>query len=297
MKDRRGVDGERGGAIVPNLFIVGAMKSGTTSLHTYLAAHPDVYMSSTKEPGYFTPEEGYYPKDLDWYLSLFEAGAGHRVVGESSTHYTKRPVFDGVAERIRKFSTDARIVYVMRDPVRRAISHYWHARRRFEEHRSILEAIEEVDVYRQFGDYPYQLEPYLSTFGSGQVYTLTFETLTRDPRAATNDVLEWLSLGALPDAVDFSRENAMPEEMKGVRGQGRLQRLRSNPIWSKLSPLVPGPVKGIGKRMAQRPLEHTTEHEEAVSDLLRPWAEDVVQRTSALLGRDFHEWTSEVRGE
>lgn len=283
--------------VVPNLFIVGAQKSGTTSLHTYLDAHPDIFMSATKEPGYFTPTESYYPKELAWYLDLFAEGRGARFVGESSTHYTKRPAMNGAEGRIAQFSPDARILYVMRDPIRRAISHYWHARSRMEEHRSILEAIREEPIYRHFGDYEMQLRPYLDTFGRDRVHALTFEHLTREPRVAVNSVLSWLGLSVLPDDVSFDRQNARPEAMVGVRGRGRLQRFRGNALWSALSPLVPRSVKTLGKRMAQQPVEFTTRHDAAVAEILRPWALESVGRLETLLGRDFPEWTTLATGD
>src|SRR5579872_2507705 len=92
----------------PNLFIIGAMKSGTTSLHEYLAAHPQIAMSRVKEPGFFV-EELSFGRGLEWYLSQFDADERHRFLGESSTHYTKLPVYQGVAERIVRFNRHARL--------------------------------------------------------------------------------------------------------------------------------------------------------------------------------------------
>ncbi len=144
----------------PNLFIIGAQKCGTTSLHHYLAAHPEIFLSEPKEPGYFVPEIDYYPRDREWYLGLFEGASGHRYVGESSTHYTKLPVYPGVVERIADFVDEApRFIYLMRDPIDRAVSHYWHDIRKFHEHRPIEEAFRERVDYRAFSNYPMQLEP------------------------------------------------------------------------------------------------------------------------------------------
>ena len=90
-------------SIQVNLFIIGAMKSGTTSLHEYLNEHPQIAMSTEKEPGYFV-EELSLDKDNSWYQSLFENTTNELYFGESSTHYAKYPTYDGVAERIKNYN-------------------------------------------------------------------------------------------------------------------------------------------------------------------------------------------------
>jgi hypothetical protein len=67
----------------PNLFIVGAMRSGTTSLHAYLGLHPEIFMSVPKEPSYFVKEMN-LAKGQEWYLGLFAAAGKAKVIGESS---------------------------------------------------------------------------------------------------------------------------------------------------------------------------------------------------------------------
>ena len=77
------------------------MKSGTSSLHHYLNQHPQVYMSSLKEPAFFTRTQ-IGPRDVAWYLKLFEEAQDEPVVGESSTHYSKLPTYQRVPERDRR---------------------------------------------------------------------------------------------------------------------------------------------------------------------------------------------------
>ena len=108
----------------PNFFIIGAMKSGTSSLHSYLETHPSVFMCHPKEPCYFVdpdqlqpewPElwrRGYW-KDEKNYLKLFEGAGNAKIIGEASTDYTKLNLFTGVPERIASFCPDARFVYIM----------------------------------------------------------------------------------------------------------------------------------------------------------------------------------------
>ena len=118
-------------ALRPNLFIIGAMKSGTTSLHEYLDTHPQIAMSRGEgarilRRGVGAPQgRGVVPQPVG------RAGRRqHRYRGESSTHYTKLPIFQGVPERLFRFNPEARLIYIMRNPFDRVVSHYWHALRR-----------------------------------------------------------------------------------------------------------------------------------------------------------------------
>ncbi len=114
----------------PDFFIVGSPKAGTTALYAYLANHPQVCMSTDKEPNYFSNEQikaqGLYykkknPETEAEYLRLFQPEAGNLICGEASVSYLYYP---GVAEKIRQFNPKAKIIISLRDPVKRAFSHY-----------------------------------------------------------------------------------------------------------------------------------------------------------------------------
>ena len=174
--------------IKPNLFLIGAMKSGTTTLHELLARHPQLSMCEPKEPCHFVAPEvlathwpemwrkGYWRSETD-YLALFPAKPGARYRGESSTDYSKRPLVDGVAERIAAYNPQARFIYIMRDPVERTISHYWHMVELRGEMREPLAAIKEEPHYTEVSHYADQLAPYLERFGRDRLHVLTFESL------------------------------------------------------------------------------------------------------------------------
>jgi hypothetical protein len=121
----------------PNLFLIGAMKSGTTYLAKLLGAHPAIFICSPEESSYFVDSaqlRKLYPKMWDlgfWrserrYLQLFENGRTAVLLGEASTDYTKHPLFTRIPERIHKFNPHARFIYETRDPIEWTVSHYWH---------------------------------------------------------------------------------------------------------------------------------------------------------------------------
>jgi hypothetical protein len=162
---------------MPNLIIIGAAKAGTTSLHYYLDQHPEVQMSPNKEPNFFSgPENGLpYPMGrvatLDAYEELFDPR--FRVRGEASVSYANAPRREGVPERIKKAVPDARIIYMVRDPIDRLLSHYKHRVSWMGERRSLEEAFENLgdpsDVCLCPGFYGRQLGLYLEHFDQEQI--------------------------------------------------------------------------------------------------------------------------------
>lgn len=283
--------------VKPNLFIVGAAKCGTTSLHQHLARHPDVFMSEPKEPGFFTPEVGYYPSDPAWYLGLFADGSGRRYRGESSTHYTKRPRLEGVVDRIADFvDEEPRFIYLMRDPLDRAVSHYWHNVRTHSEHRDIRTAFEEVPEYLAVSDYAMQLEPYLDRFGPGAVCATTFESLVGRSAETVGAVLEWLNLAPPPPSAALRKENARPEQFTRVRGHGTLHRLTHSQLWDRLSPLAPAWLKDLGRRATYAPAQAVDANTDETLDAIRPRVLEGVERLERLLDRSFPEWTTTRHG-
>ena len=279
----------------PNLFIIGAMKSGTTTLHEYLDSHPQIAMSRIKEPGFFV-EELTLRQGEDWYLSLFEQDDRFRYRGESSTHYTKLPVYRGVAERLSRFNPEARLIYIMRNPIERLVSHYWHNIRDplyGRERRALLKAVRKRPDYLAFSDYAMQLEPYIKLFGRDALYALTFEELIQDPQRELDQLYDWLGLPSHPiGGESLKAHNQKPKDIIGVAGAGLLNRIEHSNAWGRISPYVPPWVKNWAKKQAYKPIDERPPQQDiprlkdAIGDLQRRQ----IDRLSSLLGRDFPEW-------
>jgi co-chaperonin GroES (HSP10) len=165
----------RRGAL-PNLVVIGGLKCGTTSLHHYLNLHPQIAMSRPKELNFFVAELNW---DLggEWYASHFDPAAPVR--GETSPHYTNLPRFDGVAERMRAvLGTRARLIYLVRHPIDRMLSHYLHNVGGGYEERPLDEALDDVEsAYLARSCYAMQLEPYLAELGHERIAIVTREEL------------------------------------------------------------------------------------------------------------------------
>jgi hypothetical protein len=272
----------------PNLFVIGAMKSGTTSLHAYLASHPQIFMSTPKEPKFFS-KENLSPDREEWYLNLFASAKDALIIGESSTTYSRTPQFPGVPERIARFNPAGRFIYIMRDPVERSISHYWFHVRFWGEKRDMETAIRQDRRYTDASNYAMQLVPYVQLFGLDRIATLTFEELSRNPLNVSRELFAWLGVDAsfVPPNLD-QRENVTPQIIV-LPKTGLL-----NHVGRALKPLIPSRMFSAAKRRLQRyeSFDRNSSSVDNVIEFLKSIQKEQVARLEEMLGRRFPEWTS-----
>ncbi len=205
---------------LPNFMIVGAAKSGTTSLYHYLKQHPDVYMPDLKEPLFFCfyglsnerfsdtvypNDPGEYIRDFQGYLSLFSANADSKAVGEASAGYLfyyKRTI-----ENIKKLLPNWReikIIIILRNPVDASFSHYLMYRMRGDETLTFEDAIEHekerikagkgIDTLIHFERFFYynQVKAYMENFTQVRVYL--YDDLMDDAFGMVRDIFEFLDV-------------------------------------------------------------------------------------------------------
>lgn len=291
----------------PNLFLIGAMKSGTTYLAELLGGHPDIFMCSPKEPSYFVEpgelseiyhsmwEKGFW-KSPGNYLALFEEGATAAIRGEASTNYTKLPRITGVAERIHEFAPEAKLIYVMRDPVERSISHYWWSVWREGEDRSPLRAIKEDHHYRAVSHYSAQLEPYFRLFGRDSVKLMTLESLRDDPHRTVQELLTWLEVDdgiVLPGLGDHV--HATPRTLHRASPIRRL--LREQWVFRAIKGRLPPQLVAVARQLTEVKIARRPDDMKEVIDFLRPVQREQVAELERLVGRDFPEWKTLWGGE
>jgi hypothetical protein len=192
---------------LPTFFIIGAPKAGTTSLHNYLAEHPEVHMSAVKEPRFFAGPENGLPFPPDWvpdlasYERLFETDLAIR--GESSTDYAIHPRRSGVPERIKDRVPEAKFVYMVRDPIKRTIAHYRMIVALMGEQRSLGEVLGDLDdlssPYISASLYATQLERYLRHFSENRLLVVDQADLLAARGPTLSRIFDFL--GADPDFV------------------------------------------------------------------------------------------------
>ncbi len=278
-----------------NLFVVGAMKSGSTTLHDYLAEHPEIFMSAEKEPGFFVAEL-WGNKSPTEYEDLFVDATDEKYLGESSTHYTKLPTYPGVAKKIYEYNPLAKILYIVRHPVERTISHYFHNKRDLLYHaetRSIITAIRKDKSYTDYSNYAMQLEPYIRFFGRERIYIVTFEKMISAPQVEMSKVFAWLDVD---DAVQVSpnkKSNAAPKLYKVARGFGLLNKLRYSAQWDKLAPLFPAYFKKVGNQIAEKNGKKVIDNKGKilVYQELAPLYQDYIHKLEGIAGISFSDWS------
>jgi hypothetical protein len=191
-------------AELPNLIIIGGLKCGTTSIHHYLGLHPEIQMSKPKELNFFA-EELNWDLGLDWYASRFDNR--FKVRGESSPHYTNLPRFNGVPERIHQHCPDARLLYMVRDPIKRILSHWVHATGAGYETREMVPTLSQPDSsYIQRSLYWMQLQPYLELFDREQIEIITQEELQSEREETMRKAFAFARVDESFTSEQFDRE-------------------------------------------------------------------------------------------
>jgi hypothetical protein len=193
------------GSGLPSFVIIGAMKGGTSSLYHYLRQHPEICMSSPKETDFFI-EARNYGKGLDWYRSLFADPA--KVCGEASPNYTKRHMHPGVPRRLHRLVPDVKLIYILRDPIDRIVSHYLHKRLLGRETRSLVEAVA-VKSYRnnyvRTSLYHFQLSAFLDHFPLERILIATTEELKERQAETLTSVFRFIGVDAGFEGREFGR--------------------------------------------------------------------------------------------
>jgi hypothetical protein len=203
---------------LPNLIIIGAMKCGTTSLHRYLSHHPEVFMSRKKEVNFFV-EHSNWSKGLDWYKSHFTEP--RKVRGEASPNYTCHPLFPSLADKMHAILPDAKLIYCVRHPIKRMISHYVHEYSLGLENRGFEEAMLDPkdNPYLVRSMYFYQLEQYLKYYPASQIKVMVLEEMEQDPFSTLKEIFGFLEVD--PNYKDSHRFSQVSRVMPAVKSRRR----------------------------------------------------------------------------
>jgi hypothetical protein len=286
----------------PNTFLIGSMKAGTTYLSELLATHPEIFMSSPREPCHFADpkvlrrvwpwmwRQGYW-RSTERYLALFAGAGAQRVLAEGSTVYSQAHLFTQVPQRILEMRPDARFIYLIRDPLERAVSHYWHRVNWWGERRPPVRALREDPHYLSTSDYAYQLQAYLQHVPHDRIYVLTLEELVSDPLPQLAALFGWLGVDpTFQPPLGDAFTNSTPPTVEMARGLGVLNQLRRSPFNAR--PWGPASMRRALVRFAVREVRPADVPLEDVAAYLRPIQQRQTEELSRLLGRTFPRWTT-----
>ncbi len=214
---------------LPNFLVIGAQKAGTTSLFHYICQHPQVFENKAKELHFF---DQHYRHGTNWYRSHFPLAGrlmSGRCLGEATPYYLCHP---HAPSRIFNLLPRVKIIAILRDPVERAISHYFHEKKKGREDLPILEALEKEEErcgeewqrilddptyvsrthqsfsYKQRGIYLEQLQRYWNFFPQQQILVLESSKLFTDPHAVLHQVFQFLEINPNVTIPDVTVQNA-----------------------------------------------------------------------------------------
>jgi len=186
----------------PDFIIIGAMKSATTTLHKQLMAQRAVFMAEPKEPNFFSDDDVYALGEM-WYSNLFDGAGDSLVIGESSTHYAKLPRYPNAAQRAHAYAPNAKLIYMMRHPVDRLVSHYIHnwSMGFVGKHVSLEEALLDYENFVTYGKFSLQLEPWFELFGRANVLPVFFDRLMHHSQSELQRVCSFIGYPGIPKWV------------------------------------------------------------------------------------------------
>jgi hypothetical protein len=227
---------------LPSFLVIGAGKSGTTSLYYYLRQHPDIFMSPIKETRFFVASEetegvsGYTVATLDEYKGLFKGAEDAGAVGEITPDYLASYEAPG---RAAELIPDAQLVAILRNPVERAHSVFLHLRRDgYEERTDFVEVLSNLDVegrwaYLEEGEYARALERWLEFFPRGHLRIVLYDDFASDPQKVLSELFSFVGVDASVPIDVSIRANA-----SGVHDRQFVQRTLAALRRSSLKPLL-----------------------------------------------------------
>jgi hypothetical protein len=297
---------------MPNFLIIGAGKSGTTSLYYYLKQHPQVYMSPVKEPKFFAVEgmdlnfrgpddeismNRKSVNDIERYQMLFREVTNERAIGEASTlylHSSEAPF------RIKHYIPKARLIAVLRNPVERAYSQFLHFVRDGQEPTTdFAQALREEETRvrdnwaprwrnKYIGFYHAHLERYYNLFDRDQIMIHLYEDLRNDPATIVRSTYGFVGVD---DA--FAPDVSLKHNISGMPKSRALQTLigKPNPLKAAVKPLIPEKVRRrISVSLQTRNISGSPPLDPSIRrDLMGLYREDIL-KLQDLIDRDLSMW-------
>jgi hypothetical protein len=307
---------------LPNLFIVGAPKCGTTAMHIYLSQHPEIFMSIEKEPFYFHVTEGEgerpqyhrYRGDLEKYLKLFSAAIKEKYIGESSPGYLASAI---ASKEIYDFNPKAKIVIMLREPGDLLLSTYYHhkfmgveTRKKFDD--AILEEFSMLNVkekrpvhpirYFDLCHYAKWIKTYIDQFGRENVHIILYDDLKKGVHDTYRELLRFLDVDE-----DFVPEFKIVNKRKFVRSK-LLQKtlslmhlsphqLKDNKIFIRFRSILPLGLDifliNFGKRIYSKENNDINHCSDKSISLIRSHFKSEICELEEIIGRNLSGWKFE----
>lgn len=286
---------------LPDFFIVGAAKAGTSSLYAYLNEHPQIFMSPIKETNFFAyegrnttnfhgrPSRTNFPvKTIQQYKSLFTKCNNDQVIGEASPLYLESGL---ASERIYKLLPDAKIIAILRNPIDRAFSGYTMAvRHGNQKPLNIMQALHYSSHYVQVGFYYDKLLRYYKFFPASQIKVYLFEDFCQNSVSVLRDIFNFLCVNNtyMPNVnIKYNVGRGLPKSYmlsKMLRKTRKIYRIKS------MKYFLPSSLEKIARWLNQNNVGDKIEFPVSLrKNLMQVYKEDIL-KVQNLIDRDLSIW-------
>ena len=267
--------------MLPDFIIIGAMKAGTTSLQRYIASHPEIVGSTPKETDFFKTKDT-FQRGTAWYRALFK-GTGHYAI-EASPNYTKRHLFPGVPERMHAILPKAKLIYIVRDPIERILSHYVQNVTQSNESRTISEAIKaNPNNYIQTSRYYFQLDAFLSYYPDERIFIVESERLKKETWAVLQEVSAFLEVSTNFDSLIIEKRFHSSDKKKR---RSSLERKLTNKTSNRYLLALIRFLSTTSRTTVEKPILSGGERERLADQL-----KDDVEKFRRFSGQAFSSWS------
>lgn len=281
----------------PDFLIIGAMKSGITTLYRDLQTNPSIFMPEDKESHSLCDDAVLTPAGREAYARLFRPAREDQLCGEASTGYTKLPDYPGVVGRAAAtLPGHAKFIYVVRDPIARLVSHHHHALTEGRCSSSIEEALRELPELIEYSRYWTQVRPWVDRFGAERVRVVVFESMVKDRVGACVSLCEWLGVRARPELVDPGTVHNASERKPVLTGGWRA--LQQSWVYQRaLRPVLSHTVRRtLRESLLPKAPERPGGPSEGVLERLRAEFAPEVRELRRIVGGSGEEWLSKYDG-
>lgn len=274
-----------------NFFLAGCQKTGSTWLYRVFTEHPEIFVPNKDAIHYF--DINYWRGD-EWYSTWFDGvDSNNKLIVDPTPSYIRDPY---APKRIFDYNKEAKILFIVRNPIDRAFSHYWHLKSRGSINYSFEEAIQysEVGNYDIFNDwimtgfYYSQINKFLQYFDKNQIFVALYEDLKNQPDVFLQDILKF-------GEVDFHFKPSIIDSVVN-KARDSVQPSKLYELPKPLKKIIPSSIKRVGYNIINKPRfkEEKTEYDLGIKaetkKLLLELFKEENDKLSKLIGKDLSFW-------
>lgn len=293
---------------LPTFLIIGAAKSGTTSIFQWLCEHPEVFVPATKEINYFAWSDDeaerkvhdrytitkFHAKTLDEYKALFSGMSNEKAAGEGSPMYMTSPV---AHENIRRHIPDAKLIVALRNPADRAISSYFMNIGLGKEKRSIDEVFSrpEQEYYVYAGEYRRLLEHYYELFPREQIRVVLFDELTADPLSVMHELCQYVGVDTdfRPRVEQVHKKGGLPANLASKKTLAIINSVSRSPLARMIKRNLPCSFRARARTRIEGSLMIQSKADRYIRQRLVEYYAPGIDALGQLIERDLSCWTDD----